>query len=253
MTDKTNPTSPGRTGEKKQSLGEYMMELVDQKVARGELRPGQVRLVNATESDGADHVECHIFVGAPPHVARDTAELPEDQKPTGLEVCPKCCEHRGTVRLRDLNWKGYYAQDECEKSDKLIRFRCLCEGVPCTRCGQMMVHRPGSNSYDEESNRVWHHGIIPGADLCEECRAPRRKGAGIEAVDALRYLARLGRRGGVLHGSVPLDSMDGDALAAEIKTSVPDMEDADIVAMAVAARRRLLGRSGHPGHAVGDS
>jgi 3-hydroxy-3-methylglutaryl CoA synthase len=47
--------------------------------------------------------------------------------------------------------------------------------------------------------------------------------------------------------------MDGDALAAEIKTSVPDMEDADIVAMAVAARRRLLGRSGHPGHAVGDS
>lgn len=90
--------------------------------------------------------------------------------PQGLSLCPVCGEYRGRVRMRDLNWEGHFMEAEYSRNERLVRVSCRCEGIPCPGCGKVMVHRPGSNSYDPETNELWHNPVFPCPPACPDCR-----------------------------------------------------------------------------------
>lgn len=90
--------------------------------------------------------------------------------PSGLNKCERCGEYRGEVMKKDLNWEGYYDKENAEKSEELIGVTCLCDGILCPKCKKNKIHRPISNSYDEESNEVWHNPWFGGMMGCNECR-----------------------------------------------------------------------------------
>jgi hypothetical protein len=88
--------------------------------------------------------------------------------PEGLVQCPVCGEYNGSARAGDLNWEGSLHQHDPEER---IGARCLCHGPLCKRCGQRRIHRPGSNSYDPETNTIGHWFVLMGMFPCSMCRA----------------------------------------------------------------------------------
>ena len=87
--------------------------------------------------------------------------------PPGLTRCPVCSEYRGSTLARHLNWNATpYEPDE------VILVRCICDGILCRRCGKKM-HRPISNYYDEEANKIWHVPYFMGMFPCRECLSSR--------------------------------------------------------------------------------
>ena len=46
---------------------------------------------------------------------------------------------------------------------------CICQGIPCRRCGRMKVRRPGSN-YIGEDGQVWHVPSFGYMARCAACR-----------------------------------------------------------------------------------
>lgn len=91
--------------------------------------------------------------------------------PKGLIKCEKCGEYRGEVMKKDLHWGDYYYDKEnAEKSEELIGVTCLCDGILCPKCKKNKIHRPISNSYDEESNQIWHNSSFSGMMPCGECK-----------------------------------------------------------------------------------
>ncbi len=102
--------------------------------------------------------------------------------PKGLEKCPVCGEYKGTVKGSELS--RFWEQDESvdddmkqfmeesyeEDRDKMLTVTCLCDGIPCQRCGKNKIHRPISNSYDEKSNTIEHWAFFCGQIPCWECK-----------------------------------------------------------------------------------
>lgn len=88
--------------------------------------------------------------------------------PPGLERCAICGEYNGTTRAKYLDWSGTAAPPDGEKE---ISVTCLCKGILCSRCKTNKIHRPTSNSYDPETNSIWHHAYFMAAAPCAECRA----------------------------------------------------------------------------------
>jgi hypothetical protein len=71
---------------------------------------------------------------------------------------------------RHLNWN---TPPHASELDEVISVRCICDGVPCRRCGKKM-HRPISNYYDERANKIWHVPYFVGMAPCRECRSKER-------------------------------------------------------------------------------
>ena len=87
--------------------------------------------------------------------------------PPGLSRCPISREYRGTTLERYV----CETPDEYEMGpDAEVRVDCICNGITCRECGETKMHRPISNSYDEETNTVIHHSWVSGLKTCKECR-----------------------------------------------------------------------------------
>jgi|SRR3989344_2021737 len=90
--------------------------------------------------------------------------------PKGLYKCEKCGEYKGSVMEKDLNWDDSFNKAGVEKSEKHLTVSCLCDGILCPICKKNKIHRPISNSYDPETNQIWHHPYFTGMMGCGKCR-----------------------------------------------------------------------------------
>ena len=90
--------------------------------------------------------------------------------PEGLVRCEVCGEYRGKVMYKDLNWEGSFDKENKEKSEECLGVSCLCEGILCAKCKKNKIHRPISNSYNEEDNSIGHWPYFSGMRPCDECR-----------------------------------------------------------------------------------
>ncbi len=94
--------------------------------------------------------------------------------PEGLYKCEKCGEYKGRVKEKDLNWEDTYFKEDAEKSEECLGVTCLCEGILCPKCKKNKIHRPISNSYDKETNTIWHSPWFSGMKVCDECRERKK-------------------------------------------------------------------------------
>lgn len=110
--------------------------------------------------------------------------------PEGIQQCATCGEYRGRCTARDLD-HGYSAEDLAgippryakaivegaaimkPPDEKIIVVSCLCDGIVCPQCKKGRMHRPISNRYDPESNRVWHYPHLYYLRGCDACAAER--------------------------------------------------------------------------------
>ena len=90
--------------------------------------------------------------------------------PKGLYKCEQCCEYKGKVMEKDLNWDGTFNKAEAEKSKEYLGVSCLCDGILCHKCKKNKIHRPTSNSYYADTNTIGHHPYFSGMKSCGECR-----------------------------------------------------------------------------------
>ena len=77
---------------------------------------------------------------------------------------------RDRVRARDKRKTHLLVVDETAVGPG------LCHGIPCPRCKARLIHRPISNTFDPESNSIWHTPYFGGMMPCKECRAKEREG-----------------------------------------------------------------------------
>ena len=112
--------------------------------------------------------------------------------PPGYSRCEACGEFNGTTQARFLNWEPdppesygdveFSAEQQAflkeakheiaatVDPDLEIPVRCLCQGRLCQKCGVTRLHRPGSNSYEEETNSIGHWPGIMAMLPCSRCR-----------------------------------------------------------------------------------
>ena len=105
-------------------------------------------------------------------VYANSKTLLEREVPPGFHRCKRCGEYTGTTKAKYLCW-GEFHSDVLDPEEAIL-VRCLCEGIPCSRCGQRLVNRPTSNSYYVATNSIehwpWFSGMIP----CYDCKARER-------------------------------------------------------------------------------
>jgi len=89
--------------------------------------------------------------------------------PKGLYKCEQCGEYKGSVMEKDLNWDDSFNKAEAEKSKEYLGVSCLCDGILCRACKKNKIHRPISNSYDVDTNKIWHYPYFQGMKSCGEC------------------------------------------------------------------------------------
>jgi hypothetical protein len=103
---------------------------------------------------------------------------PEAMKwvPEGLVKCPVCGEYEGLVKAGALYWGEPFYEDGVlydppnPEPEKVLKIKCLCDGMPCRACRKNRIHEWLSNTYDLETNSVIHWFYFAGYPLCEECR-----------------------------------------------------------------------------------
>jgi len=95
--------------------------------------------------------------------------------PEGLHKCEKCGEYRGNVMKKDLNWEDSFHKEEAEKSEEYLGVSCLCDGILCHKCKKNKIHRPVSNTYYADTNRIEHYPYFSGMMGCAECREKQNK------------------------------------------------------------------------------
>lgn len=82
--------------------------------------------------------------------------------PPGLSKCPVCDEYKGSL--------GTVHEDGLSLA---LNVTCICEGIPCCRCGVNKVHRPISNSWTERGG-LGHWPYFANMIPCPDCRAKQR-------------------------------------------------------------------------------
>ena len=83
----------------------------------------------------------------------------------GFVQCEVCGEFNGSTESANLMWTGG------SSDSRRVSVTCLCRGIPCSRCKTHLIHRPGSNSYEPDTNSIGHWPYFAGMLPCEECRA----------------------------------------------------------------------------------
>lgn len=112
--------------------------------------------------------------------------------PKGFRRCKVCGEFNGTTKARNLSWTPSVDGDGAVEfpaevksflehwqrklaatvdPDKDISVSCLCKGRICGKCGVGRKNAPGSNSYDEETNTIWHWPYFSVLAPCAHCLA----------------------------------------------------------------------------------
>jgi len=86
--------------------------------------------------------------------------------PPGLYRCPVCNEYRGYIDIDDQS-----VHSRC-KGD-FVTVQCICDGIPCCRCGVNKVYRPISNSWTEEGG-FGHWPYFCASMPCSDCRAKQK-------------------------------------------------------------------------------
>ncbi|TAJ13521.1 hypothetical protein EPO56_03130 [Patescibacteria group bacterium] len=102
-----------------------------------------------------------------PAFAKGAIEHEMSAKQHGLVKCEVCGEYKGKVQSKYLNWATPLEGDEGEE---FIDVTCICEGIPCAKCKKNKIHRPISNSYNEEDNSISHAPYFAGMMPCSECK-----------------------------------------------------------------------------------
>ena len=83
--------------------------------------------------------------------------------PRGLVLCPVCHEYRGAVRNDDLPLSS-------QREEAVVAVLCICDGIPCQKCGKGRIHRPISNYWDEARGTLIHCAWFSAQVLCNQCR-----------------------------------------------------------------------------------
>lgn len=78
-----------------------------------------------------------------------------------------------------MNWDDAFSKEEAEKSEEYLTVSCFRDGILCPKCKKNKIHRPVSNSYDEESNTIEHLFYLAGMMGCSECREKRNVNSGL--------------------------------------------------------------------------
>jgi hypothetical protein len=111
--------------------------------------------------------------------------------PHGFKRCQTCGEFNGSTESLFLNWSDetdtqdlieFFEMTPEERDDlkpvrdpsAIISVTCLCQGIPCRLCRQNLIHKPGSNTYEEKTNSVWHYPYFQGLVGCQECRMKKK-------------------------------------------------------------------------------
>ena len=87
--------------------------------------------------------------------------------PRGLVRCAVCHEYRGAVRNDDL-------PPASQREEAVVAVLCICDGVPCQKCGKGRIHRPISNYWNEARGALIHCPWFSGQAPCKRCRAEQQ-------------------------------------------------------------------------------
>lgn len=104
-----------------------------------------------------------------PHVATNLpgAATPSVRPvPPGLVRCPVCNEYRGTSLIEDQS-------PHSRKKGDAVTVLCICDGIPCSKCGKERIHRPISNYWSEASGTILHCSYFSAQMPCAKCRAKK--------------------------------------------------------------------------------
>lgn len=85
--------------------------------------------------------------------------------PAGLEYCEICGEPKGAAIDESIE----LFEDETDE-DRLVKVRCYCDAITCTKCGRQTRHRPISGYYDVEDERFVHVPHFAAGQACRDCR-----------------------------------------------------------------------------------
>jgi len=72
----------------------------------------------------------------------------------GLKLCEKCGEYCG-ISVKD---------------GQGVEVDCICNGIFCRKCGVTKIHRPISNHFNEEEEKIVHTPYF--LSICGKCRKP---------------------------------------------------------------------------------
>jgi len=86
--------------------------------------------------------------------------------PRGLYRCPVCNEYRGAILKEDY--------PENLRPEPVLAVLCICDGIPCNKCGTGRIHRPISNYWSEELGGAVHCPWFSCMVSCEACKAASR-------------------------------------------------------------------------------
>jgi len=104
-------------------------------------------------------------------VAPDNSSSKSGFVPRGLARRPVCNEYRGAVLKGDL-------PPSMQREEAAVAVLCICDGIPCRKCGTGRIHRPISNYWDEAKGGFVHCPWFSGLGTCDSCRAqPGRRTA----------------------------------------------------------------------------
>ena len=99
-------------------------------------------------------------------------EVPERKPiPPGFVKCEVCGEYNGSTSRENLDW---FCPEGFEPGE-MTSVSCLCKGIPCPICKKNKVHRPCSNSYEEDTNHIGHWPYFTGQSGCWECVRKREQ------------------------------------------------------------------------------
>ena len=92
------------------------------------------------------------------------ANLSSAAIPRGLVRCEVCHEYRGAVRNDDLPTAS-------QREEAVVAVLCICDGIPCRKCGKDRIHRPISNYWDEARGASYLLSVVQRQAPCKRCRA----------------------------------------------------------------------------------
>lgn len=89
--------------------------------------------------------------------------------PPGFVRCETCGEYNGHTDSGNLGPGKNH-----QPTGNIVTVACLCHGIPCKHCGKLK-HRPISNSYDPDTNAIWHTPYFNGWFGCARCEVKRAR------------------------------------------------------------------------------
>ena len=139
-------------------LGRFVSSLPPLTLSRTRLK--RRSFMTESISNKPKHHSIHVQQAAP-------ANSPIADIPRGLVRCAVCHEYRGAVRNDDL-------PPASQREEAVVAVLCICDGIPCRKCGKERIHRPISNYWDEARGALIHCPWFSGQAPCKRCRAEQQ-------------------------------------------------------------------------------